>query len=653
MVNATHITEEVRFESEEEIKDRYTEVNFESEKVKGAGVPVISTGRTAYVDDSEASTFVVGASGSGKTRKVLMPYTLSCIRKNENLVIHDPKGEINRYMYRELEKEGYEVIVLDYRRPLRGDRYNPLEYPSKIYKEGNTSRAAEMFQAFSETMFSDRKSEKDRFWDLTAASYMTGLSLLQAELLPEKECTINHLYDLHIQGDGKYGRSKYIKEYYNRPGAKDAPSYKLAAPAINAPSDTQGGLYSVYTSCLTPFVLNEDIIDATANSTFDVRDLVEKKCAVFIITKDEGSVYNKLISATIDQMYERLIDIAEEEYDGRLPRRINFILDEFGNLAAINNMSGKITAGRSRNIRWLIVCQSMDQLRLLYENKGASIIFGNCANLVYLYSTDIMLLQRISAMCGLYSDELTGAKHPLMSMDHLRYLNKDKGEVLLLLERARPFVGYLPDISAYPVSPTQHVNVCERERQTLNPIDFQEIVNKQKRELMEKKMAEENGKSKSDEVLPFGCEPGEMELSVVDLNKDEMNGREKKGTPIIPPEDIDRMIAEIDRKIAQLEEEERLENDQKMKRLNFNGVMQDEKGNRFIRFRDGHIETPKTVEEMEKAIDRRIAEIELDKRIEKKREQIHKKSNSKGKNANSRKNKHELKDDDSGDSEKS
>ena len=653
MVNATHVTEEVRFESEEEIKDRYTEVNFESGDVMGAGVPIISTGRTAYVDDSEASTFVVGASGSGKTRKILMPYTLSCIRKNENLVIHDPKGEINRYMYRELEKKGYEVIVLDYRSPLRGDRYNPLEYPSKIYKEGNTSRAAEMFQAFSETMFSDRKSEKDRFWDLTAASYMTGLSLLQAELLPEKECTINHLYDLHIQGDGKYGRSKYIKEYYNRPGAKDAPSYKLAAPAINAPSDTQGGLYSVYTSCLTPFVLNEDIIDATANSTFDVRDLVEKKCAVFIITKDEGSVYNKLISATIDQMYERLIDIAEEEYDGRLPRRINFILDEFGNLAAINNMSGKITAGRSRNIRWLIVCQSMDQLRLLYENKGASIIFGNCANLVYLYSTDIMLLQRISAMCGLYSDELTGAKHPLMSMDHLRYLNKDKGEVLLLLERARPFVGYLPDISAYPVSPTQHVNVCERERQTLNPIDFQEIVNKQKRELMEKKMAEENGKSKSDEVLPFGCEPGEMELSVVDLNKDEMNGREKKGTPIIPPEDIDRMIAEIDRKIAQLEEEERLENDQKMKRLNFNGVMQDEKGNRFIRFRDGHIETPKTVEEMEKAIDRRIAERELDKRIEKKREQIHKKSNSKGKNANSRKNKHELKDDDSGDSEKS
>lgn len=653
MVNATHVTEEVRFESEEEIKDRYTEVNFESGDVMGAGVPIISTGRTAYVDDSEASTFVVGASGSGKTRKILMPYTLSCIRKNENLVIHDPKGEINRYMYRELEKKGYEVIVLDYRRPLRGDRYNPLEYPSKIYKEGNTSRAAEMFQAFSETMFSDRKSEKDRFWDLTAASYMTGLSLLQAELLPEKECTINHLYDLHIQGDGKYGRSKYIKEYYNRPGAKDAPSYKLAAPAINAPSDTQGGLYSVYTSCLTPFVLNEDIIDATANSTFDVRDLVEKKCAVFIITKDEGSVYNKLISATIDQMYERLIDIAEEEYDGRLPRRINFILDEFGNLAAINNMFGKITAGRSRNIRWLIVCQSMDQLRLLYENKGASIIFGNCANLVYLYSTDIMLLQRISAMCGLYSDELTGAKHPLMSMDHLRYLNKDKGEVLLLLERARPFVGYLPDISAYPVSPTQHVNVCERERQTLNPIDFQEIVNKQKRELMEKKMAEENGKSKSDEVLPFGCEPGEMELSVVDLNKDEMNGREKKGTPIIPPEDIDRMIAEIDRKIAQLEEEERLENDQKMKRLNFNGVMQDEKGNRFIRFRDGHIETPKTVEEMEKAIDRRIAEIELDKRIEKKREQIHKKSNSKGKNANSRKNKHKLKDDDSGDSEKS
>ena len=30
MVNATHVTEEVRFETEEEIKGRYTEVNFES-----------------------------------------------------------------------------------------------------------------------------------------------------------------------------------------------------------------------------------------------------------------------------------------------------------------------------------------------------------------------------------------------------------------------------------------------------------------------------------------------------------------------------------------------------------------------------------------------------------------------------------------------
>ena len=77
-----------------------------------------------------------------------------------------------------------------------------------------------MFLAFGETMFSDRKSEKDPYWNLTASSYLTGLSLLQAELLPEKECTINHLYDLHIQGDKKYGCSKYIKEVYCRPGAK-------------------------------------------------------------------------------------------------------------------------------------------------------------------------------------------------------------------------------------------------------------------------------------------------------------------------------------------------------------------------------------------------------------------------------------------------
>ena len=100
---------------------------------------------------------------------------------------------------------------------------------------------------------------------------------------------------------------------------------------------------------------------------------------------------------------------------------------------------------------------------------------------------------------------------------------------------------------------------------------------------------EKKGKSDSDdEVLLFGYEP-------------ERKANSKHNHPFIPDEDIDKMIAEIDRKIAELEEEERVENEQKMKRMNFDGGI-----------RDG-----------------------------------------KGKNANSRKNKHELKDDDSGDSEKS
>ena len=142
MVNATHVTEEVRFESEEEIKDRYTEVNFESGDVMGAGVPIISTGRTAYVDDSEASTFVVGASGSGKTRKILMPYTLSCIRKNENLVIHDPKAltcEIFEIKYSEkVVPEQYRHLVNSEKCAETEHRFGTITNKAVIYRGEKT-----------------------------------------------------------------------------------------------------------------------------------------------------------------------------------------------------------------------------------------------------------------------------------------------------------------------------------------------------------------------------------------------------------------------------------------------------------------------------------------------------------------------------------
>lgn len=474
------------FAEESEIRETFGSVCFSDDTINAAGLTIISDGKKAVVDDSESSTGVVSSTGAGKTRRVLMEYTYSCIRKGEAIVCHDPKGEILRYMRTTLDQEGYKVLVLDYRDPMRGERYNPLEHAAKIYKSGNKARAMEMFSSFSSTIFERFRSEKDPYWHQTAQALNTGYLGLMAEEFKPEEITIDHVYDVHVQGDDKVGGTSYIKEYFDE--KQDSIAYKLMKPAITAPNETRSSVYSVFSSGLTSFIQNESVIDMTTNSTFDVNDLLEKT-ALFIITRDEANVYDALISATIDQLFSLLVDIAEEKYNGRLPRRVEFIIDEFGALSPIPNINMKLTASRSRNIRWLLVYQSLEQLSLIYGEKIAPIIIGNCSNLVYMFSSDMGLLKMISERCGTTVDEYTNERRPLISVERLQHFDKDSGECLMLLNRMAPFVAHLPDISDYEqVEPVEALGVKRRERQEIAHLDFKALVEKERDKRYERKL---------------------------------------------------------------------------------------------------------------------------------------------------------------------
>ena len=473
-----------RFATEDEIVSRFQKINYQDATASVGGLNIISDGKNAVVDGYDNSTMIVGATGSKKTRTVVMPYILSAALAGHSLVIHDCKGDINKNTYRVLKNLGYKIIVLDYRNPDRGERYNPLEYAAKLYQSGNKKRANEMFKHFADTIFSVYKSDKDPFWHLTSAQYFAGLAALACETISAERVTIDNIYNIHLQGDGKIGYSTYIKSYFE--DQEDLSCWKRIYPVVTAPNETRSSLNSVFSSCLDVFVQNESIIDQTSHSTFQVKELVEEKTALFIISRDEGSVYNALITAILDQIYEILTNIADEN-GGTLKRRVQFVLDEFGNLCKLNDIEKKISLSRARNILWVLVCQSLEQLSLVYGKETAPIIIGNCNNLVYLYSPDLELLKRISALCGNTIDEMTGVKRELLSVEQLRHFNKEEGECLMLLDRMHPFITYLPDISQYyGVVPTRIVNVKERQKQKLVAVDFRKIVEEKQRKKTER-----------------------------------------------------------------------------------------------------------------------------------------------------------------------
>lgn len=486
------------FEDWETILDATFEMDFDADSMEKDGVPIVSDGHLARGYPLEQPMMVVAATGSGKTRRLIIQFLISCILSDCSVLINDPKGELYKYTKKLLEKRGYKIIVIDLRNLDYGERFNFCEHPARLYKLGFTRRADEMFQAMFDTFMATVRSEKDPFWHTTGAAYLTGLAELCCDLLPAEKVTINTIYEMHIQGNKRFGPNTYLKTYLEM--HEDKPYYKLIAPYINAPNDTRASLDAVLTSAISKFCRNASVVDQTTNSTFNISDLIEKKTALFIISRDESTVYNALITAMVNEIYEVVIDMAEEKYNGRLPRRLSIVLDEFGNLAPIDDINAKITVSRSRNVGWCLCCQSLDQLTLKYTADVAKIILGNC-NIAYMYSSDINLLKMLSDLCGKTTDEYTHESKPLLSVEQLRHFDKNDGQTLFLLERMRPFVGFLPDISEYNIIPEEKAEFKKRKPQVIEKVNFEAIVKEEKRIQMMEKTGQVEDNS------PFGHRP--------------------------------------------------------------------------------------------------------------------------------------------------
>ena len=553
------------FEDWDTILDATFEMNFDADSMEKDGVPIVSDGHLARGYPLEQPMMVVAATGSGKTRRLIIQFLISCILSACSILINDPKGELYKFTKKILEKLGYKIIVIDLRNLDYGERFNFCEHPARLYKLGFTRRADEMFQAMFDTFMASVKSEKDPFWHTTGAAYLTGLAELCCELFPAEKVTINTIYEMHIQGNKRFGNSTYLKTFLEM--HEDKPYYKLIAPYINAPNDTRASLDAVLTSAISKFCRNSSVVDQTTNSTFEISDLIEKKSALFIISRDESTVYNALITAMVNEIYEVAIDMAEEKYNGRLPRRLSIVLDEFGNLAPIDDINAKITVSRSRNVGWCLCCQSFDQLTLKYTADVAKIILGNC-NIAYMYSSDINLLKMLSDLCGKTTDEYTHESKPLLSVEQLRHFDKDDGQTLFLLERMRPFVGFLPDISKYNIVPEEKAEFKKRKPQVIERIDFESIVKEEKRrQLLQVMDSAEKDKSEISRKNSKRKVEDSREIKINDTSNTSKNEDAKEDISLLDEEErdfyISRLIAEMDRQIAELKEKDNVDDCEK------------------------------------------------------------------------------------------
>ena len=425
-----------RWCSEKEMKKTVKEVDPSEEKAEAGGIVVINNGKKLWVDDGEAHSLIIGATGSGKTQCVVFPAIKVLAKAGESMVLTDPKGELYETTSEMLRHYGYNVIILNFRDPQKGNAWNPMNLPYKLYKEGNSDKAVELLDDLALNILYDEKNTGDPFWEKSAADYFSGLALGLFEDATEEQVNLNSMNLMSTLGEEKHNRTNYIKEYFDmKDPAK--PAYVNASGTVYAPEETKGGVLSTFKQKIKLFSSRDNLSEMLAYSDFDMKDIGRKKTAVFMIVQDEKKTLHPLATIFIKQCYETLIDVAQEA-GGHLPYRTNFILDEFANMPPLKDVTTMVTAARSRHIRFDFIIQNFAQLTKVYGKEDAETIKGNC-NILYLISSELQALEELSKMCGEVKskDKEKTSSTPLVTVSDLQRM--PMGQVIWLRLRMMPF----------------------------------------------------------------------------------------------------------------------------------------------------------------------------------------------------------------------
>lgn len=497
------------------------------------------------VDASDNHTLVVGASGSKKTRALVLPAIKVLGYAGESMIINDPKGELYNRTAGELRDLGYSIVTVNLRDPSVGHAWNPLQIPYNYYKAGDMDKAAEFANDIANTLILGEIASDDPFWGYSAYDCCLGLIMLLFKLCKEMDYPDNAV---NISNLLRLRR----KLFENGVNAKNSPLWKWASMdeliaasltgSVMTAQDTMRGILATLDQKLRALAIQPSLLEMLANSTFDIEKIGQRKTAVYLITPDEKTTYSSIVAMFISQSYQHLIYSATQN-GGRLSIRVNYILDEFSSLPAIgSDFPSMISAARSRNIRYLICIQSKSQLVKRYKEEAATIL-SNCTNWIVLFTRELELLREVSELCGQKKD-----RTPNVSVYDLQHLSKEKDEALLLAGKAKPCLVNLLDIDHFGERSYKVIDFYTPERLPRINIDFSELP------AVSKAIIEEERARMSASLNP-SFNPFNTSASSTPPPTTTPSGAGASSSE--PQLNVDDLIARIDKRIAELEEEQR------------------------------------------------------------------------------------------------
>lgn len=366
-----------------------------------SGIVVGSKGNGAWVTNSDAGnphSLIIGATRSGKSRRVIMPSIWVIGHKKESLIITDPKGEIFDHTSSWLKKQGYEVILLDLLDPKNGNRYNPLNKVLLNLEQGYIEEATREAWEIGNILAWAYGTGQDPIWPQAEESLIAALGLATALNAPKEARHMTTAYRILTQLGADGGQA--LDGWFASMDGDDIARMAYGTAALSE-SRTRSSIYTGTSAHLRLFA-DPSIAFMCSDSDFDPDDAGKKPMAIFIKMPDEAGARRQIASLFVNQAYAGLAQVARDN-GGRLPVPVWFLLDEFGNIGKIPNLAEKLTVAAGRGIRFSLAIQAKAQLEHVYGKQTAEIVLGNCDTWIYLRTADIDTAREISNKVGNYT----------------------------------------------------------------------------------------------------------------------------------------------------------------------------------------------------------------------------------------------------------
>ena len=335
---------------------------------------------------------IIGGSGSGKTRFFVKP---NLMQMHSSYVVTDPKGTIVIECGKMLKDNGYDIKIFNTINFKKSMKYNPFAY---IKSEKDILK-------FVDTLIANTQGDgaKEDFWVKAEKLYYTALIGYIMTQLPENERNMSSLLylinnsqaseqDENFKNPVDLRFEELEKRESNHFAVSQYKKFKLASGET---------IKSILISCATrlaPFDIPV-LKDLTEYDEMKLDTLGDKKTALFVIISDTDSTFNFLVSIMYTQLFNLLCEKADDEYGGRLPVHVRFLLDEFANIGQIPNFDKLIATIRSREISASIILQTKSQLKSIYK-ENADTIVGNCDTTLFLGGGEETTLKDISEVLG-------------------------------------------------------------------------------------------------------------------------------------------------------------------------------------------------------------------------------------------------------------